>query len=34
MTRAHVLADEDGTLLTRWVKHRTEVDRKSAAAEK
>ncbi|WP_037181352.1 pyrimidine reductase family protein [Rhodococcoides fascians] len=24
MTRAHVVADDDGTLLTRWVKHRTE----------
>lgn len=22
MTRAHVVADDDGTLLTRWVKHR------------
>ncbi|WP_338892576.1 pyrimidine reductase family protein [Rhodococcus sovatensis] len=24
MTRAHVLADDDGTLLTRWVKHRSD----------
>lgn len=24
MTRAHVVADEDGTLLTRWVKHRRD----------
>lgn len=34
MTRAHVLADEDGTLLTRWVKHHTEADHKSRSAEK
>ncbi len=27
MTRAHVLADDDGTLLTRWVKLRSEGDR-------
>lgn len=24
MTRAHVVADEDGTLLTRWIKHRAD----------
>ncbi|AYJ49593.1 pyrimidine reductase family protein [Rhodococcus sp. P1Y] len=29
MTRAHVLADDDGTVLTRWVKHR---DGSAAAA--
>jgi hypothetical protein len=24
MTRAHVLADDDGTLLTRWIDHRAD----------
>ncbi len=34
LTRAHVLADDDGTLLTRWVKHRADGAPESTQAEK
>ena len=34
LTRAHVLADDDGTLLTRWVKHRDDGAPESTGGEK